>query len=75
VSKVGIGVSLFLFAIGAILLWAVEVDVAGLDINVIGIILMIVGAIGFVASMLFWAPWAPYRRDRRDTHVDEPHVH
>jgi hypothetical protein len=72
----GIGVSLFLFAVGAILTWAVNVEVAGLDINVIGIILMIVGAIGFVASMLFWAPWAPYRREpRRDPHVDEPHVH
>lgn len=71
----GIGVSLFLFAVGAILTWAVNVEVAGLDINVIGIILMIVGAIGFVASMLFWAPWAPYRRTPRDPHADEPHVH
>jgi hypothetical protein len=28
------------------------------------VILMIVGGVGFLASMIFWAPWAPYRRDR-----------
>ena len=46
----GIGISLFLFAIGAILTWAVNVEVAGLDINMIGVILMIVGAIGSVCD-------------------------
>jgi hypothetical protein len=71
----GIGISLFLFALGAILTWAVNVSVAGLNLDVVGIILMIVGAIGFVASMLFWSPWAPYGRSPRDTHAGEPHVH
>jgi hypothetical protein len=53
----GIGVSLILIAVGAILLWAVNATVAGIDINAIGVILMIVGAIGIVLSMIFWSSW------------------
>lgn len=48
----GIGVSIFLFAIGAILTFAVTADVSGLDIQVVGIILMISGAIGLLLTML-----------------------
>ncbi len=50
----GIGVSVFLIAIGAILAFAVEAQVSGLDINTVGIILLIVGVIGLVTSFLFW---------------------
>ena len=42
----GIGVSLLLIAIGAILTWAVSADVSGIDINTVGVILMVVGAAG-----------------------------
>jgi hypothetical protein len=49
----GIGVSLFLLAIGAILTFAVEVTTEGFNINTVGIILMIVGAIGLIVSLLF----------------------
>jgi hypothetical protein len=56
----GIGVSIFLIAVGAILTWAVTATVAGLDINTVGVILMVVGAIGLVLSMIFWSSW---RRD------------
>lgn len=55
----GIGVSVFLLAIGAILTFAVEASVSGLDINVVGIILMIAGAIGLLLTMLVFG--------RRDT--------
>lgn len=48
----GIGVSIFLFALGAILTFAVQADIQGLDINVVGIILMISGAIGLLLTML-----------------------
>ncbi len=48
----GIGASIVLLALGAILAFAVEFDVSGLDIKVVGIILMIVGAIGLVLTML-----------------------
>lgn len=55
----GIGVSIFLLAIGAILTFAVEASVSGLDINVVGVILMISGAIGLLLTMLVFG--------RRDT--------
>lgn len=48
----GIGVSVFLLAIGAILTFAVNASISGLDINVVGIILMICGAIGLLLTML-----------------------
>ena len=48
----GIGASITLIAIGAILAFAVDADISGLDINVIGIILMVCGAIGLVLTML-----------------------
>ena len=51
----GIGVSLILIAVGAILTWAVNATVSGLDINTIGVILMVVGAIGLVLSLMFWS--------------------
>ena len=47
----GIGVSIFLIALGAILAFAVTADVSGLDIHVVGWILMIVGIIGLVISL------------------------
>jgi hypothetical protein len=53
----GIGVSLILIAVGAILTWAVKVTTAGLDVNEVGVILMVVGAIGFILSMVFWSSW------------------
>ena len=55
----GIGVSVFLIALGAILTFAVNATVSGLDINVIGVILMVAGAIGLAMTMLVFG--------RRDT--------
>lgn len=50
----GIGVSVFLIALGAILAFAVDFQVSGLDINTVGIILLIVGVLGLVTSFMFW---------------------
>ena len=51
----GIGASLFLLAVGAILTFAVHVkNSSGFDINTIGVILMVVGALGLIVSMIFW---------------------
>lgn len=47
------GTSIFLIALGAILTFAVEADISGLDINVVGIILMIAGAIGVIVSLIW----------------------
>ena len=69
----GIGVSLLLIAAGAILLWGVTGEVAGIDIDAIGVILMVVGLIGGVLSMIFWSSWGvPAGVSRRSTtYVDE----
>jgi hypothetical protein len=56
----GISVSLILIALGAILTWAVTATVTGIDINVVGVILMIVGAAGLVLSLLFWSTWGGF---------------
>lgn len=53
----GIGVSIFLLAAGAIMTFAVETDSAeGFNINNAGVILMIVGAVGMIASLVIWGP-------------------
>ena len=56
----GLGVSIFLLAVGAILAFAVDVTVSGLEITTVGVILMIVGAIGLLFSLLFWSSFAPF---------------
>lgn len=62
-----IGLSLVLMAVGAILYWAVNATVSGLDIRVVGVIFMVIGLLGLVLSMLFWASFAPFaRRDDRE---------
>jgi hypothetical protein len=52
----GIGASIFLIALGLILALAVEFQVAGLDIHVIGWILVIVGIVGLLLTMFIWGP-------------------
>ena len=64
----GIGTSLFLIAVGAICYWALDFDLAGVDIDAIGVILMVIGAIGLVLSVLFWSSFSPRRR--RETVVE-----
>jgi hypothetical protein len=61
----GIGVSLLLLAIGAILTFAVEVTAEGFNINTIGVILMVVGGVGLLFSLFFWGSWGPDRREDR----------
>ena len=68
----GIGVSILLMAAGAIMTFAVEVENPdGFNINTVGIILMIAGAVGLVVTLLVFGP---RRRDtvveRGDTVVD-----
>jgi hypothetical protein len=48
---VGIGTSIFLIAVGAILYFAVNASVSGLEIDTVGLILMIIGGIGFLWSI------------------------
>jgi hypothetical protein len=53
----GLGTSIFLIALGAILRFAVTATVGGVSIQTIGVILMVVGVIGLVLSFIFWSSW------------------
>ena len=58
----GISFSLILAAIGAALIWAVNATVSGVDSHTIGVILLIVGIIGFATSIFFWSSWGGFGR-------------
>jgi hypothetical protein len=52
-------------AVGAVLRWGVTVDAEGVNLETIGVILLIVGAVGLVLSLAFWSSWGawgPWRR-------------
>lgn len=53
----GLGASLVLVAAGAILVWGITDEPSGLDLDAIGIILIVIGIVGFVLSMLMWRSW------------------
>jgi hypothetical protein len=65
-----LGTSIFLIAVGAILRYAVTATVEGIDLQTVGLILMIVGIIGLLLSILYMAAWAPRRRVVRDRVVE-----
>jgi hypothetical protein len=50
----GIGGSIFLLAVGAILAFAVNAHVSGIDINIIGWILMAAGLVGLIITLWYW---------------------
>jgi Domain of unknown function (DUF6458) len=52
----GIGASVFLIAVGAILAFAVNATVSGLDIAVVGYILMIAGVLGVALTLFVFGP-------------------
>jgi Domain of unknown function (DUF6458) len=58
----GIGASLILIAVGAILTWAVTAEVSGIDVQVVGVILLIVGIAGVLLSLMFWSSWGGMHR-------------
>jgi hypothetical protein len=60
---VSIGFSIFLIALGAILRYAVDLGSVGpVEIKVVGLILMIAGAIGLLVSLLYVTLWSRGRR-------------
>jgi uncharacterized protein DUF6458 len=73
------GISLFFLAVGAILTFAVDTSVSGVDLDTIGVILMVIGLLGMLFSLVLWDSWSPrpYRNDdevvigRRDVLIDE----
>jgi hypothetical protein len=56
----GISVSLLFIAAGAILKWAVTATTAGINLNTVGVVLLIVGSVGLVLSLIFWSSWGGF---------------
>jgi hypothetical protein len=69
----GLGVGIFLIAVGAILAFAVNATSGAVDVNTVGWILMGVGLLGILLSLIFWQSWGgpSYWSRRRSTYVDE----
>lgn len=69
----GMGLSILVGAVGAILRYAVTAPVSqhGFDIHTGGVILMVVGGVGMLLSMLFWSSFAPFGRRAQSTSVRE----
>jgi ABC-type nickel/cobalt efflux system permease component RcnA len=80
---VGIGTSIVVIAIGAILDFAVKVNSPNFNVNTVGLILMILGTVGLVMSFVFWNSWRGlgsayqrrqvYRTGPGNTVVEERH--
>lgn len=70
----GIGFSIFLLAVGAILAFAVNASVAGIDINIVGWILMAAGVIGLVLTMVVLTPRRRRTVTETTNHVPEAQV-
>ncbi|HET9769572.1 MAG TPA: DUF6458 family protein [Acidimicrobiia bacterium] len=71
------GLSLFFLAVGAILTFAIDTTVNGVDLDTIGVILMVIGLLGMLFSLVLWDNWSPRHRDddvvvdRRDVLIDD----
>lgn len=69
----GLGVGIFLMAVGAILAFAIHVTTNGtVDIHTIGYILMAAGGLGILLSLIFWSTWAGPGYFTRSRTVDGP---
>jgi uncharacterized membrane protein YidH (DUF202 family) len=73
----GIGVGIFLMVLGAIMAFAVETNVPGINVNALGVILMLIGLVAVCYSLLFWSNLTPWGRRRaaarqRMVGIEEP---
>ena len=73
----GISTSLVLIAAGAILKWAVSASTSGVNLHTVGVVLMVVGAVGLVLSLIFWSSWGGFggRASRTTVVREEPTVY
>jgi uncharacterized protein DUF6458 len=68
-ETVGTGVSLFFIAVGAILSFAIDANTDGFNLDAIGVILIVIGAIGLLWSLVLADDWRPRRRRPYDNAV------
>ena len=67
----GIGGSLLLIALGAVLYWAVSVEAEGVDLNLIGLILLVVGVVGLILTLIMTASADTSDKTDRDVTIIE----
>ena len=69
----GLGVGIFLIAVGAILAFPVNATSGAVDVHTVGWILMGVGLVSVLLTLMFWQSWAgpAYWNRRRTTYVDD----
>jgi hypothetical protein len=65
----GIVTSMLLIAIGAIMRFAVTVKGNGFDVQTTGVVLMVVGIVGALLSIAYWASWGGFGGGARRTVV------
>lgn len=70
----GIGVSIFLLAVGAIMTFALNAEVSGINLDTVGVILMVVGIIGLLMSAMFWSSWGGFGNRTERTVVRDREV-
>ena len=71
----GLGISLFLIAVGGVLAFAVRVPASGIDLDVVGVILMALGFATLLYTLIWWSDVMPWRRERtvvRRRYVERP---
>jgi uncharacterized membrane protein YidH (DUF202 family) len=69
-----VGVGIFLLVLGAVLAFAVETDVPGINVNALGVIVMLIGLVAALYSLVFWSsltPWGRRRVEARRRLVEE----
>ena len=65
----GMGVSIILALVGAVILWGVDATIGGVDFDLVGLILLIVGIVGALLSLMFWSTWGGGLGRRHDDRV------
>jgi uncharacterized YccA/Bax inhibitor family protein len=73
-ETVGTGVSLFFIAVGAILSFAIDANTDGFNLDAMGVILIVIGAIGLLWSLVLADDWRPRRRRTYDDVVVDEDV-
>ena len=68
----GLSLSIVLIAVGAVLKWAVTATVAGVNLQTVGLILVIVGIGGLVFSLAFWSTWGGFNRAEMNDRSSAP---
>ena len=71
----GVPLSLLLIAAGAILTWGITNEPSGLNLDAIGVILMVIGIVALFFSLLLWRSWWGPGYFSRATYVEGGPTH